>query len=383
MNQEKIGKFIATCRKNSNLTQEQLAEKLGITYKAVSKWECGKGLPDASIMVDLCDILNITVNDLLSGENVSEDNYQKKLEENIIETMDYSNRQLNVKSKTISLLIMVIGIGVVFVAFSIFPSESSWGSIFSIIGIIISGFGLYNLSKKMALSKKVIICVGYVLLSFAVLVTVDYFNVALNKVPPRFSYLKETGDTMIIYRAPFYNVYRINRGTKNEYYIVDTKSIYTDETVPVSPFKRDKSGIDNIIKYKNKYVGNNSNDGNLIGSLPLAEYGYVFEIDSVNRGLTINYHVTDWYINEGHYLERALLYNTVAIFTLIGNVEKLTVNFSGRTYEVDRERVELLYPNFKNIGTDEINKENFNKYVENKMNDSEFVEVIFNAVFEG
>ena len=84
MNQEKIGKFIAQRRKGQNLTQEQLAEKLGITYKAVSKWECGKGLPDASIMMELCEILKITVNDLLSGEKINDKDYMLKAEENFI-----------------------------------------------------------------------------------------------------------------------------------------------------------------------------------------------------------------------------------------------------------------------------------------------------------
>ena len=81
MNQEKIGKFIASCRKKQKLTQEQLAEKLGITYKAVSKWETGKGLPDASIMKDLCNNLKITVNELLSGELINKEDYNKKAEE--------------------------------------------------------------------------------------------------------------------------------------------------------------------------------------------------------------------------------------------------------------------------------------------------------------
>ena len=93
MDQVKIGKYIAECRRKQNLTQEELAEKLGITYKAVSKWECGKGLPDASIMISLCQILKISVNDLLSGEKVDQDKYQKKLEENIIDTIDYSNKK--------------------------------------------------------------------------------------------------------------------------------------------------------------------------------------------------------------------------------------------------------------------------------------------------
>ncbi|MBQ8572260.1 MAG: helix-turn-helix transcriptional regulator, partial [Ruminococcus sp.] len=71
MDQIKIGKFISKCRKEKNLTQMQLAEKLGITDRAISKWETGKSLPDSSIMLELCEMLGITVNDLLSGEVVT------------------------------------------------------------------------------------------------------------------------------------------------------------------------------------------------------------------------------------------------------------------------------------------------------------------------
>jgi len=85
MDQVKIGRFIAQRRKLAGLTQAQLAEKLAITDRAVSKWETGKSLPDASIMLDLCDILKIKVNDLLSGEVVTVDNYNEKLEKNLIE----------------------------------------------------------------------------------------------------------------------------------------------------------------------------------------------------------------------------------------------------------------------------------------------------------
>ena len=83
MDQVKIGKFIAQCRKRVNLTQMQLAEKLGITDRAVSKWENGKSLPDSSVMLELCDILGITVNDLLSGEVIAMDNYEKEMENNL------------------------------------------------------------------------------------------------------------------------------------------------------------------------------------------------------------------------------------------------------------------------------------------------------------
>ena len=85
MNQEKIGKLISECRKEKGLTQLQLAEKLNITNRAVSKWETGKSCPDASIMMELCDILGITVNDLLSGERITMENYQKNAENNLVE----------------------------------------------------------------------------------------------------------------------------------------------------------------------------------------------------------------------------------------------------------------------------------------------------------
>ena len=85
MDQEKIGKFISSCRKEAGLTQAALAEKLGITDRAVSKWETGKSLPDASIMIELCNLLGISVNELLTGEHITMDDYMNKAEENLLE----------------------------------------------------------------------------------------------------------------------------------------------------------------------------------------------------------------------------------------------------------------------------------------------------------
>ena len=85
MDQIRIGNFIAQCRKAQNLTQRQLADELGISDKTVSKWECGNGLPEVSLMLPLCTALGITVNDLLSGERIAQADYQKKAEENMME----------------------------------------------------------------------------------------------------------------------------------------------------------------------------------------------------------------------------------------------------------------------------------------------------------
>ena len=85
MNQIKIGKFIAECRKKANLTQMQLAEKLNITDKAVSKWETGKAMPDSSIMLNLCNELKISVTELLCGEMIEMNNYNESIEKNLLD----------------------------------------------------------------------------------------------------------------------------------------------------------------------------------------------------------------------------------------------------------------------------------------------------------
>ena len=97
MDQIKIGKFIASCRKELGMTQAGLAEKLGISDRAVSKWETGKSLPDSGIMLDLCGFLNINVNELLSGERIMAETYDQRAEENLLamkHEVEEKNRQM-------------------------------------------------------------------------------------------------------------------------------------------------------------------------------------------------------------------------------------------------------------------------------------------------
>ena len=138
MNQIKIGRFIAECRKKVNLTQMQLAEKLGITDKAISKWERGITMPDTSLMLELCDILCISVNELLSGEKNNIENINQKNEQLLLDMA----KELEKKNKTIwtaMWAIMIVSITALisglFIAAFLIP-EGVW-QLVTILGICV------------------------------------------------------------------------------------------------------------------------------------------------------------------------------------------------------------------------------------------------------
>ena len=105
MDQIKIGKFIASCRKDQGMTQAVLAEKLGISDRAVSKWETGKSMPDSGIMLELCALLSINVNELLSGERIMTETYNKIAEENLLAM----RREVEEKNKLLLNLEIMVG----------------------------------------------------------------------------------------------------------------------------------------------------------------------------------------------------------------------------------------------------------------------------------
>lgn len=134
MNQVKIGKFIAECRKKNNLTQMQLAEKLNITDRAISKWENGKAMPDSSIMLDLCNELKISVNELLSGEVIEMNNYNEKVENNLLDMIkqkELADKRLLTMEIVIGALSSIILFVLIFVAS--FVEMADWTRILLII----------------------------------------------------------------------------------------------------------------------------------------------------------------------------------------------------------------------------------------------------------
>ena len=117
MSQEKIGKFIAECRKGRNLTQQKLAEQLGVTNRSISNWENGKNMPDVSLYKELCGILGISINELLSGERLNQEEYQDKSEENMVKFIDEVKKLKKKKKVLFSLLTGILILVVLYVVY--------------------------------------------------------------------------------------------------------------------------------------------------------------------------------------------------------------------------------------------------------------------------
>ena len=228
MNQEKIGKFIAKCRKEKNMTQSELAEKLGVTDKSIGNWENGRNMPDLSLFKPLCSELGITINDLLSGEKINKEKYQEKFEENIVNTIDYSTKKINKYSNIVGLILIIFGLFISMSAIMIFPSESSWGSIYSVFGIVIFTIGISKLTNKIKLSKRLLLILLIFLGSISILFFTDYINVKNNNIAPRFrettTYIGTDDGELLYYDTLFYDVIKCN----DKYNIVKNKQ-YTHE----------------------------------------------------------------------------------------------------------------------------------------------------------
>ena len=228
MNQEKIGKFISKCRKDKKMTQAELAEKLGVTDKSIGNWENGRNMPDLSLFKPLCDELDISINDLLSGEKISKEKYQEKFEENIVNTIDYSTKKINKYSNIIGLLLVIFGLFISLSAIMIFPSESSWGSVYSVFGIILFTTGISKITNKMKIGNRLLLIFIIFIGSLGILLLTDYINVKRNNVAPMFrettTYLGSDNGDVLYYDTPFYDVIKCD----DKFNIIKNKK-YTQE----------------------------------------------------------------------------------------------------------------------------------------------------------
>ena len=239
MNQEKIGSFIAKTRRNKNLTQAELGEKLGVTEKSISNWENGRNMPDLSLFKPLCSELDITINELLSGEKISNEEYQEKLEENIVNTIDYSRKKIIKYNFIIDLIIIIFGLFISISAIMIFPSESSWSSIYSVFGIMIFMIGIARILHGLKWYIRVCLITVIFIFSIGLLLFTDYINVKMKDQAPMVRYRTMYVSDVIYYDTPFYDVFRCNFDKQNEYWVIEPNKKYTD--IEVMNYCKDKS----------------------------------------------------------------------------------------------------------------------------------------------
>ncbi len=153
MDQNKIGLILKELLKEKNITQEMLAEKLNVSNRTISRWETGNNLPDISLLVELSEFYHVSISEIVDGERKSE-KMDQETKDTAVKMAEYSKNEVKTeKKKVISSLLMAFGAFVMISAFAIFPNDSSWGSIYSILGGMILVIGFY-LKMKTAVLKE-------------------------------------------------------------------------------------------------------------------------------------------------------------------------------------------------------------------------------------
>lgn len=221
MDQIKIGLFLKQLRKEKELTQEQLAERLNVSNRTVSRWETGSNMPDIGTLVEIANFYDVSIPEIINGERKSE-NMEQETRETAVAMAKYGqNAVKNGKQKVISILLVVFGIFVMISALLVFPNESSWGSIYSILGSAVLIAGIYFMicpvvKKRVA---RILIVFGCLCALFGVFTLSDYIAVTQFNEVPRFRYVT-TWDSrnpdQVVYETIFGTVVRENPRTEEE-----------------------------------------------------------------------------------------------------------------------------------------------------------------------
>ena len=221
MDQIRIGAFLKELRKEKELTQEQLAEKLNVSGRTVSRWETGSNMPEIGMLVELADFYEVSIPEIIAGERKSEIMNQDT-RETAVAMAEYSRNEVKVgKLKVIGYLTAAFGLFIIISALAIFPSDSSWGSIYATLGSIILLIGVF-LSIRTVLMKRswrVLILVGCAVLLFGAFTVSDYIAVTQFNQVPRFRYetsYDSRNPDQLVHKTLFFTVVQKNPGTKDE-----------------------------------------------------------------------------------------------------------------------------------------------------------------------
>ena len=188
MDQIKIGAFLKALRRGKALTQEQLAEQLGVSGRTVSRWETGSNMPDLGMLVELAEFYGVSIPEIIKGERKSE-NMDQKIKETAVAMAEYSQVTTKIGTRrVIGILLSVFGLFIIISALSVFPGESSWGGIYATFGSVVLLAGIYLVLRPLAAycAIRIGIILAAALLLFGAFTLSDYLAVTRFIQVPRF-----------------------------------------------------------------------------------------------------------------------------------------------------------------------------------------------------
>ena len=240
MNQKKIGTFIAKKRKEKNLTQQELAEKIGVTNRTILNWENGKNMPDYSLLIPLCENLEITIDELINGEPTKQ---SKDTIELIIEYLDRNNK-VNLKQKRTLGKIFLIGGSLVSLFIMTFIRSNSRiyyqigipdPDIYITIGVILAIIGFSLINKKYNFKKRIVLNVIFIISYLSILLLYDTASIIIYNQPPRFHTSSLHEQVSETYQTLFYNVYRCYNQDNKFHFAKKNKEADFTKTEHISP----------------------------------------------------------------------------------------------------------------------------------------------------
>ena len=227
MDQVKIGSFLKELRKEKNLTQEKLAEQLHVSNRTVSRWETGSNMPDIGMLVEIADFYDVSIPEIINGERKSE-KMNQETRDTAAAMAEYSRNEVkNGKLIVVGILLAAFGLFVIISALMMFPSESSWGSIYSILGSIILVVGVYFIIRRLVAKRslRLLTIVGCILVLFGAFTISDYIAVKHFHQVPRFRFVTSydsRNPDQLVHKTLFFTVIQKYPGTeKEEVYIVE------------------------------------------------------------------------------------------------------------------------------------------------------------------
>lgn len=221
MDQIKIGAFLRELRKQRELTQEQLAQRLNVSARTVSRWETGSNMPDIAMLVEIADFYSVTIPQIINAERIS-DNMNQETRQTAVAMAQYSKNETRKNGCTVAgILLAAFGAFIIVTALAMFPSESSWGGIYAVFGGVPLLVGIYLLLHRLVARRiyRVLIVLGCAIQLFASFMLMDYVAVTqLNQVP-RFrlstSYNSQAPN-QLVHKTIFFTAVQDNIDTRDE-----------------------------------------------------------------------------------------------------------------------------------------------------------------------